>query len=396
MFSLIKSNKSLLVIAVIAVVNALGYGIIIPIIYSYSQRFGMSDFQNGMLFAVFSLASFLSAPVIGVMSDKYGRRPLLLISLLGTAVSFVMAALANNVIWLFLARILDGITAGNIPVASAVISDSIKPEERGKGFGIISAAFNFGFVFGPAISALTVGYGVTVPFWVATFVTVIAILMTWFMLPETNKHMGEVKKGKLFDFGKLAKTLVDKNVGKTLLVSLFYSFAFGLFIFAYQPVSVKLLRLDPGQISVNFTIFGIVGFLAQAIIIPWAVKTFGDQKALMYALFVAAAAFFGLFIGRETIWIFGVVSVVLSLSNSFVGPMISSLLSKEVDMASQGEILGVNASYVSLGMIFGPLVGGVLADLSLAMPFVVGGLIALWCGVSVVGVLRKLRVAHLH
>ena len=396
MLKLVKGNKNLLVIAVIAVVNALGYGIIIPILYSYSQRFGLNDFQNGMLFAVYSLCSFLSAPVIGMLSDKYGRKPLLLISLVGTAISFVMAALAQNALWLFLARALDGITAGNIPVASAVISDSIAPEERGKGFGIISAAFNFGFVFGPAVSALTVAFGTTIPFWVATVVTVFSIILTAVMLPETNKHIGEMKKKNMFDLGKLVKTLFDKNVGKTLLVSLLYSFAFALFIFAYQPVSVKLLNLNPSQISVNFTIFGIVGFLAQAVIIPFVVGKLGDQKSLMYSLFVAAIAFVGLFFGRQTALIFAVVSIVLSLANSFVGPMISSLLSKEVDMRSQGEILGVNASYVSLGMIFGPLAGGLMAETSLALPFVVGGVISLWCGFVVVGVMKKMRVAHLH
>lgn len=396
MFTLLRTNKTLLVIAVIAVVNALGYGIIIPILYSYSTKFGLNDFQNGMMFAVFSLCSFLSAPVIGAMSDKYGRKPLLLISLVGTAVSFVMAAVAPNAIWLFLARALDGITAGNIPVAAAVISDTLPPQERGKGFGIISASFNFGFVFGPLISALTSGFGVAVPFWVATAVTIVAIVMTFFMLPETNKHMGEVAKQKLFDFGKLARSLFDKSVGKTLLISLAYSFAFGLFIFSYQPVSVKLLELTPSQISFNFTLFGIIGFLAQAVIIPTIVKRMGDQKALMFALFAAAAAFVGLFLGREMALIFMGVSILLSLANAFIGPMISSLLSREVDAKSQGEIMGVNSSYVSLGMIFGPIVGGVLAGTNLALPFVLGGLITVFCGILAVDVLRKLRVAHLH
>lgn len=396
MFTLLKGNKNLLVIAVIAVVNALGYGIIIPILYSYSIKFGLNDFDNGMLFAVFSLCAFLSAPIIGILSDKYGRKPLLLISLIGTAVSFVMTAFAPNAIWLFIARALDGITAGNIPVASAVISDSMKPEDRGKGFGIIGASFNFGFVFGPALSAITIGFGDHVPFLIAAAVTLVSIVMTAIILPETNQHIGEMAKRKLFDFGKLARAMFDKSVGKTLFVSLVYSFAFGLFIFSYQPVSVKLLHLTPSQISVNFTIFGIVGFLAQAVIIPAVVKRLGDNKALMYSLFAVGVAFVGLFFGRETLVLFVVMSILLSLANGFVGPMISSLLSKEVDMKSQGEIMGVNASYVSLGMIFGPIVGGILATTNLALPFVVGGVISIMCGLVIVSVIRKLNVAHLH
>ncbi|MBI1862831.1 MFS transporter, partial [Candidatus Microgenomates bacterium] len=135
-------NRNVVIIGLIAVVNALGYGIIIPIIYSYSRKFGLSDFQNGLLFAIFGICSFISTPIIGRMSDKYGRRPMLIASIAGTAVSFIITAFAPNVLVLFLARALDGLTAGNLPVAAAVISDTTEPHERAKGFGIIGAAFN--------------------------------------------------------------------------------------------------------------------------------------------------------------------------------------------------------------------------------------------------------------
>src|SRR3989338_9776549 len=110
---MLMQNRNLLIIALIAVVNALGYGIIIPVLYTYSLKYGLTDFQNGLLFSVFSICQFLATPIIGRLSDKYGRRPLLLISLLGTCLSFVMMAVAKNLWWLFLARGLDGLTAGN-------------------------------------------------------------------------------------------------------------------------------------------------------------------------------------------------------------------------------------------------------------------------------------------
>lgn len=189
-----KQNRNLFIIALIALVNMLGYGIIIPILYAYSKKFGMTDFQNGLLFAVYSVFQFISTPIIGRLSDKYGRRPLLLISIIGTALSFFMTAFAPNAIFLFIARSLDGLTAGNIPVAFAVISDSTKPEDRAKAFGMIGAAFSFGFVFGPAIAALTVGFGAAVPFIIAGIITVIAAILTAMYLPETNKHLGETQK----------------------------------------------------------------------------------------------------------------------------------------------------------------------------------------------------------
>src|SRR5438046_1869594 len=161
---MLKNNRNVLIIALIAVVNMLGYGIIIPILYSYSKKFGLSDFDNGLLFASFSICQFISTPIIGRLSDKYGRRPMLLVSIIGTAGSFFLMAFAPNAWFLLLARALDGLTAGNIPVAFAVISDSTEPQDRAKAFGLIGSAFSFGFVFGLAIAALTVGFGQAITF----------------------------------------------------------------------------------------------------------------------------------------------------------------------------------------------------------------------------------------
>lgn len=373
-----KNNKNLLVIALIAVVNALGYGIIIPILYSYSRRFGLTDFQNGLLFSIFSLCQFLSTPVIGRLSDMYGRKPLLIISLLGTVGSFVLMAFSPAAIFLFIARALDGLTAGNIPVAMAVISDTTKPEDRAKGFGIIGAAFGFGFVAGPAISALTVSLNPSIPFLIAAAITTISVILTWIVLPETNKSMGELKHHKLFDFPKLARAVKDENVGSTLLVSLIYSLSFGLLIYAYQPFSVKILNLSPAQISLNFTFFGIVGLIAQAFIIPQTSKRVEDKKLLLNSLIFSVITFVGLFFARNYL-IFIVFSMLLSLANSFVNPLVQSLLSKETDEKSQGEIMGVNASYQSIGLIFGPLIGGLLATASIPMPFLGGAFFAIIC-----------------
>src|SRR5260221_5162841 len=146
------SNKLTLgIISFIAVVNMLGYGIIITIMYAYVARFGINALGIGILFASFSLAQFISTPIIGRLSDRFGRKPLLAYSVLGTAVSFLLMAVAKSASVIFLARTMDGISGGNISVAQAVISDSTEPKERAKWFGILGAAFGFGFVFGPAI-----------------------------------------------------------------------------------------------------------------------------------------------------------------------------------------------------------------------------------------------------
>lgn len=383
-----KQNKSLLVIAVIAVVNALGYGIIIPILYSYSLKFGLSDFQNGLLFSIFSIFQFLATPIIGRLSDKHGRRPLLLISLSGTAVSFLMMAAAPNALFLFIARALDGITAGNIPVASAVISDTTAAKDRAKGFGIIGASFGFGFIFGPAISAVTFRFGSFVPFVVAAGFAMVAIAMTYFILPETNNYQKEVAKGKFLDFGKLIKAVFDENVGLTLLISLIYSLAFGLFIYAFQPFSIKILHLSATQISAIFTVFGIIGLLAQIVIIPRVTKMLGDRKTLTIALTGVIFTFMGLFLVRS-FYPFVVIAMFHSLANGFVNPMIQTLLSKEADENSQGSIMGLNASYMSIGLILGPIIGGTFATLFIPLPFFIGSVIAFASTLISLQILKK-------
>lgn len=388
MMFMFQKNRNLFVIAVVAFVNALGYGIIIPIMYTYSQKFGLSDFDSGLLFALFSLCSFLSTPLLGRLSDKYGRKPLLMISISGTAISFLMAAFAPSAIFLFLARALDGITAGNIPVASAVISDTTEPKDRAKGFGIIGASFGFGFVFGPAISALTLRFGDAVPFLIAAGISVLAVIITGLMLPETNKHLGEVAKGKIFDFVKLATALTDQKVGQTLLISLFNSLAFGMFIFAFQPFSVKVIGLEAQEISIIFTVFGVVGLITQALLVSRVTKKLGDKRAFSFFLLMTALAFVGFVLARE-IYSLVVVSVLLALSNSFNGPLIQTILSKETDDKSQGSIQGLNASYVSLGTVFGPIIAGGIAVVAIPLPFVAAGVVMMGSFVLSFNVLKK-------
>lgn len=381
-------NKNLLIIALIAVVNALGYGIIIPILYSYSVKFGLSDFQNGLLFSLFSICQFLATPIIGRLSDKYGRRPLLMISIAGTAVSFFMTAFAPNAIILFLARALDGITAGNIPVASAVISDTTEPKDRAKGFGVIGASFGFGFIFGPAISALTVGIDAAVPFIIAGIISTIAVILTYLFLPETNKHIGEVKEGKLFDFPKLIHAATDPNVGATLLIMLVYSFSFGMLLYAYQPFSVKALGLSANEISGLFTLFGVVGLVTQIFFLPKVIKILGDRKTFIFSLILMIIAYLGMFITRN-VAVFVGLSILFGFSNSFINPLIQTILSKETDEKSQGSMMGISTSYMSIGTIVGPIAGGLIATIGIGYPYLAGAVAVVVCLLLTTQIMKK-------
>lgn len=372
-------NRNLLIIALIAVVNALGYGIVIPILYSYSKHFGLTDFQNGLLFSLFSICAFIATPLIGRMSDKYGRRPLLVISIIGTVVSFFMQAFAPSALFLFLARALDGLTAGNISVASAVISDTTKPEERAKGFGIIGASFGFGFVVGPAISALTVGINPSLPFIIAGIITAIAAVMTILFLPETNKHIGQVHKGKIFDLSKLWHALFDPGVGATLLISLIYWLAFSCsMMYGFQPFSKRILHLSDVQISSIFVVFGLIGLVSQLLLVQRVTKWLGLKSAFSINILIVAISFLLMFFTRSLIFLIGT-SILLSFANSIVQPLIQTILSRETDEKSQGSIMGLNASYQSIGQIFGPIVGGLVASFYVPSVFLVGIFLILIC-----------------
>lgn len=373
-----KQNRNLLIIALIAAVNSLGYGIIIPVLYAYSMKYGLTDFQNGLLFSVFSICQFTATPLIGKMSDKYGRRPLLIISLAGTALSFFMMAFAPNAIFLFIARALDGITAGNIPVASAVISDTTTEKDRAKGFGIIGAAFGFGFIAGPAITAVTLRYGDHVPFVIAGVISLIAVILTSIFLPETNQHIGQTQKGKLFDFRKLIQAATYPNVGITLLMTLCHSVALSMFIYAFQPFSLKVLHLKPEQVSLIFVLFGVLGLIAQMVVLARITKMFGIKKAVMISLVFTALGFIGMSFSRS-VGLFLVGSGIVGLFNSLVQPILQTMLSEETDAKSQGSILGVNMSYMSIGQIIGPIIGGALATYGIGYPLLAAGIMCMVC-----------------
>src|SRR3954452_24040610 len=185
-------TRPLTIIFLTIFVNLVGFGIIIPLLPFYAETFGASPLAIGLLFAVFSLCQLLASPALGDLSDRYGRRPVLVFSLAGTVVSFVMLAMAHSVAMLFAARIVDGLSGGNISTARAYVADVTEPKDRARAYGIIGAAFGLGFILGPALSGVLAGISYTAPIWAAAAITSIAAVMAWMWLPETvhRTHAG--------------------------------------------------------------------------------------------------------------------------------------------------------------------------------------------------------------
>src|ERR1700694_4411645 len=192
-------TRPLLIIFLTIFVNLVGFGIIIPLLPFYAETFGASPLSIGLLFAVFSLCQLVASPVLGDWSDRYGRRPVLILSLAGTVVSFVMMAVATSLTILFVARIVDGLSGGNISTARAYVADVTEPKDRARAYGLIGAAFGLGFIFGPALSGVLAKVSYKAPIWAAALLTLVAAAMAWIWLPETV-HRARAGTGNPFKY----------------------------------------------------------------------------------------------------------------------------------------------------------------------------------------------------
>src|SRR5881396_1168202 len=207
-------------------VNLVGFGIIVPLLPFYAETFGASPLIVGLLFGVFSLCQLVAAPALGDLSDRYGRRPVLIFSLAGTVVSFAMLAAAHSVAMLFAARIVDGLSGGNISTARAYVADVTEPKDRARAYGIIGAAFGLGFILGPAISGILARVSYTAPIWAAAAITLVATAMAWLWLPETV-HRAHAGTGNPFRY---LPALIERPVVRRILaIDFLYWFAFSVF-----------------------------------------------------------------------------------------------------------------------------------------------------------------------
>ncbi len=355
-------NRSFWIIALINFINALSFTILIPIIYKYGREFNLSDFETSFLFAIFSIAQFFSTPIIGKLSDRFGRRPLLIISLAGTVVGNLLAGTAPTAMVLFLARFLDGITGGNTSVAQAVISDITTPENRAKGFGIFGASLGLGFVIGPVLSLVAQQRSLGTSFLVASAVAAIALIITIFFLPETLAHKADPSKN-IFDLGlrDLVKGLTFPRLGILFIINLCVGTTFTLFTFAFQPYYLNVLHQDNKSLTLLFFAIGVVGVLVQIQGVKIATKYLSLVKILFLGLFFRSLSFVLMPVIPD-IHYFLAISVIFAIFNSLVQPMISTLISLNTSPEEQGKMSGLNASYLSAANGIGPVIAGLMVD----------------------------------
>ncbi|MBP9819123.1 MFS transporter [Candidatus Woesebacteria bacterium] len=371
-----SNKKTLFVLTAIMLVNALSYGTIIPLLYPYASRFGLDPFGLSLLFTSYSFFQFLATPIIGRLSDRYGRRPLLLLSIFGTAISLALFAGAWSLPLLFLARILDGITGGNMSVAQAVIADTTTGQERAKGFGMLGASFGFGFLIGPALGGLLSAISLTAPFWFAAGLASIATLMTAVFLPETvqvNKQT--IRSEPLFDIKGLFTAFSTPIVGVLLVFTLLTALALNMFIIGFQTFTVDVLLLSSVQIGLLFTLTGLVNIIVQAFGVGWLLKKFKSKRKVLAGSALAAAILMLLMSGAQTFVLFLPVVLAYMFAQGPLMPLVSGVISERTAPEDQGAVLGINQSYLSIGQIVGPLIAGLIASRSVSMVFLAASLI---------------------
>jgi len=360
-----KTNKNLWVLVFICIINSLGFGLILPLLYVYGKTFGLTQQMLGWLTASFSIAQFFATPLLGALSDKFGRKPILVISLAGTCISFLMFAEARSLIMLFAARILDGLTGGNISVAQAMVSDSSTPAERAKNFGILGSSFAFGFVIGPAIGGVLSKYGIQVPFYFAVGISLLGVLSSALFLRETNTEGKKVAEANRYSetFRSLLFILKRPTVGTAIFIGFLLTMAQFAMIIGFQAFSIDILKISTSTMGLFFAAFAIVGIVAQ-LSVPFITKMVSSRTFILTfsTLFCCAAMFLAGF--AKGFLIFAICLVVYGLFNGLRNPMLNSIIADRNKQSEQGKVLGINQSYVSLGQIFGPITAGLAAACS--------------------------------
>src|SRR6266850_3754225 len=282
-------RSPLLVIFVTVFIDLVGFGIVIPVLPYYAEgtKFGATPREVGLLFASYSVMQLIFSPVLGRLSDKYGRRPILLISLMGTCLGFLILGFATTLLMLFVGRIVDGITGGNISTAQAYIADITTKENRAKGMGMVGAAFGLGFVFGPAIGGVLSRWGINVPFLFAAGLAFANAILLYFMLPETvtRDHPARVSAAN-GRWSQLLKALKQRRLALILTIYFLFVVAFSVMTSSFGLFTMFRFGYDAQDTGWLFVYVGLIGAAIQGGLIGKLAKRFGEANLVIVGAFL--------------------------------------------------------------------------------------------------------------
>lgn len=360
--------SALLPIFLIIVVDILGMTIMFPLLPFYAEHLGAGPLGAGLLVSVYAVCQLFGGPLLGRLSDRTGRKPLLVLSQIGTLFGLALLAIADSLWLVFLSRIIDGLTAGNISLAQAYIADVTKPEERTKSFAVIGIAFGVGFLVGPAISGYLAQFGYQYPVYAAMSLSALSIVTTIVMLPaQKPAQEGAVERRlSILGWGSYAEYFRRPGLAPLLWQFFAYMMCFSLFmsgfpLFAERRYTWEGRAFGPREVGYVYAYIGILGILLQGGLIGRMAKSFGDSKLVQSGLLLSVFGFVAL------AWAFGVrnlliVTGVLACSTGVVRPAITSLITQATGRTEQGSVLGLTQSLQSVAQIAAPFLAGFLIE----------------------------------
>jgi MFS transporter, DHA1 family, tetracycline resistance protein len=361
----------------------------IPLLPFYAEKMGASPAEVGWLMGIYAACQLVSGPILGRLSDSMGRKPLLLISQAGTCIGFIVTAFAPSLWVLFLARAIDGATAGNLSLAQAYISDITKPEERTKSFGVIGIAFALGFLVGPAISGFLAQYDYRYPIFGAAAMSAASIVTTWLLLPSVKPGGDARGRLSIFDWASYAAYFRQPLLASRLWQFFLFAMGFALFtsgmpLFVERRLTWNGAPFGAEQVGYTWALAGLCGIFWQGPALGRMAKRFGEH-ALARAGFVGYVAGYTVLAFTRSVASLGAATAVMSMG-SLVRPALTTLITQAAGREEQGAVLGLTQSLTSVSMIVGPLLSGYLIE---------HGLLTTWgltaAGVSVLGLMLAAR-----
>lgn len=383
-----KGRSPLLLMALTVFIDITGFGLILPLLPFWAERLGAGPVGVTLILTVYALAQFLFTPLLGSLSDRYGRRPVILISLVIEALAFALTALAGSLPFLLVARFVGGLGASNIGSAQAVVADVTPPAGRARGMGLIGASIGLGFVVGPALGGMLAPLGATLPFWVALGVALANALLVLALLPETRQERAvraadaPVRYGVSALFAGWRRTLRHPDVARLVAINLLFTVAFAAMEAIFPLFSQRTFGWTAQQNGYIFTYVGVMIVIMQGGLVGQLVRRWGEHALLIAGLVMLAAGLALLPISTRLALLLAALGV-LSAGDGAVTPTTSALLSFASLADAQGGTLGLAQGVSGLGRIVGPLIAGSLFTLGAGLPFLVGaGLMALAAAIA--------------
>lgn len=366
-----EHRKEKITIFIILVTEVLGFSLILPFLPYLAGDLGASTFTIGLISTTFSFFQFFSAPIMGALSDVYGRKPLLILSQFSTLASFIILGFANSLSLIFISRIVDGLLGSNFSIARAYLSDITPKKDRSKSFGLTGAAFAMGILIGPAVGGfLSTQVNYQLPSFLAAGVTLITILITAFLLPETidNKE-GKEFKFKIINLEKFKQYFAQPVTGQKLRQFLLYILSHTILISSFALFVKAKFNLNPQQIGYFFAYIGAINIVFRGIILGKLIDRFSEVKLQKAALISIIIGMIGAALSPNPI-VFGLVMTFFAFGGGIFRPLITGAISRSVSDQEQGAVMGITDSLGSVAQIFGPLIGGFI--LQTTSPVVLG------------------------